>query len=307
MRKWLESGKASRTLPLLFTLSVLCFQQVTARADSGSNGASEASGNPSYPAVDPLVLGALRNVDRIQSLVDQGALPKKRLDQALRDLDDARDQVTLARALYGVSRIQDLRPEDAAEMVAAAERRVARQRTELAERNQLVDAGVLAKTETAPQIQELESRQRTLELARERRLLLEQLAAMAKAEEEFERAKEVALATPKDAMFRYDGATRFHIDYDLKSIDGAYQQEFHAPLPVSAIGQTALHEALGFDHRDRVDVALNPDQKEGVWLRTLLERLGIPYIAFRDAVAGSATAPHIHIGAGSLRVRTASR
>jgi hypothetical protein len=306
MRKWLEGGKASRVLPVLFTLSLLCFQQVTARADSGSS-ASEASGNPSGLPVDPVVLRAMRNLDRIQSLVDQGALPKKRLDQALRDVDDARDQATLDRDLYGASRIQDLRPEDATEMVAAAERRVERQRLTVDERNQLVDAGVLAKTEIAPQLQELESRQRTLELARDRRLLLGRLVAMAKAEEEFERAREAAITTPKDTMFRFDGATQFHIDDDLKSIDNAYQKEFHAPLPVSAIGQTALHDAMGFDHHGRVDVALNPDQKEGVWLRALLERRGIPYIAFRGAVAGSATAPHIHIGAGSLRLRTASR
>jgi len=312
MRKWLERGRGYLALPLLFALSLLCFQQVTARADPSPNGVSEASASPPGLPVDPLVLSAMRNVDRIQSLVDQGALPKKRLDQALRDLDDARDQATLTRALYGVSRIQDLRPEDAAAMVAAAGRRVERQSITVAERNQLVDVGVLAKSEIAPQVQELESRQSTLELARERWRLLGQLAAMAKAEIEFERAKEAALttlrgATLKDAMFRFDGATQFHIDDDLKSIEGAYLKEFHTPLPVSAIGQTALHEAMGFDHRDRVDVALNPDQKEGIWLRALLERHGIPYIAFRDAVAGSATAPHIHIGAGSLRLRTASR
>src|ERR1700689_317199 len=195
MRKWLERGKGYPALPLLFTLSLLCFQQVTARADPGPNGVSEASANPPGLPVDPLALSAMRNVDRIQSLVDQGALPKKRLDQALRDLDDARDQATLTRALYGVSRIQDLRPGDAAEMVAAAARRVERQRITVAERNQLVDAGVLARSEVAPQVQELESRQSTLELARERWRLLEQLAAMAKAEEEFERAREAALAT----------------------------------------------------------------------------------------------------------------
>jgi hypothetical protein len=303
MRKCLANGRGRRALTPLLALSLLCFQQVTARA----NSAWEAPGNPSQAAADPLVLLALRNIDRIQSLVDQGALPKKRLDQALRELDDARDQVTLNRDLYGVSRLQDLRLEDAAEMVTAAERRVERHRLAVDERNQLVQAGVLAKTEIAPQVQELESRQRTLELARERRLLLEQLAAMAKAEEEFERTREAALATPKDAMFRFDGATQFHIADDLDSIDRAYQKEFHAPLPVSAVGQTALHEAMGFDHRNRVDVALNPDQKEGVWLRALLERRGIPYIAFRGAVAGSATAAHIHIGAGSLRLRVASR
>jgi hypothetical protein len=74
---------------------------------------------------------------------------------------------------------------------------------------------------------------------------------------------------------------------------------------VSARGATATHRALGFDHRGRVDIALNPDQREGVWLLNYLKRLKIPYYAFRAAVRGKATAPHIHLGPPSLRLRTA--
>jgi hypothetical protein len=63
-----------------------------------------------------------------------------------------------------------------------------------------------------------------------------------------------------------------------------------------------VHRSLGFDHRDRVDVALNPDQTEGRWLMSLLDRLSVPYIAFRHAVAGRATGAHIHIGLPSPRL-----
>jgi len=306
MRKCLVSGSVYRCAPLLLALTMLCFQQVTVAAEPGAEAAPNVPGNPYATLTDPLVLRAKRDVDRIQALVDEGALPKKRLDQALRDLDDARDQAILNRTMFGTARIQDLSLTDATEMVAACERRVARQRITVDDRNQLVAAGVLAKVEIEPQVQELEARQRARDLARGRKVLVEQLAAMAKAEEEFERAKQAALATPKDPMFRFDGSGEFHMD-ELAKIDAAYEKEFHAPLPVSAIGQTPVHDALGFDHRGRVDVALNPDQKEGVWLREFLERLQIPYIAFRDAIAGSATAPHIHIGPGSLRIHTAAR
>jgi len=55
---------------------------------------------------------------------------------------------------------------------------------------------------------------------------------------------------------------------------------------VSAMGETAVHRALGFDHRGRVDVAVNPDQPEGVWLREFLTENRIPYFAFRQAVPG---------------------
>jgi hypothetical protein len=77
-------------------------------------------------------------------------------------------------------------------------------------------------------------------------------------------------------------------------------------MPVSADGETATHRALGFDHRGRVDVAVNPDQPEGVWLMGYLQKNRIPYFAFRMAVQGKATGAHIHIGPQSARLRVAS-
>ena len=65
---------------------------------------------------------------------------------------------------------------------------------------------------------------------------------------------------------------------------------------------TAVHTALGMDHTGRVDVAVNPDSPEGIWLREYLDARAIPYYAFRVAMAGKATAPHIHIGPGSTRL-----
>ena len=94
---------------------------------------------------------------------------------------------------------------------------------------------------------------------------------------------------------------------DLTAISAQFEKRFHHALPVSALGQTLLHQSMGLDHRNRVDVALNPDQPEGLWLRALLERLHVPYLAFRSAVAGAATAPHIHIGTGSTRLKLAQR
>ena len=58
---------------------------------------------------------------------------------------------------------------------------------------------------------------------------------------------------------------------------------------------------MGFDHTGRVDVALHPDDLEGFFLIEVLESWGIPYIAFRSAVPGQATGPHIHIGNPSPR------
>jgi hypothetical protein len=52
-----------------------------------------------------------------------------------------------------------------------------------------------------------------------------------------------------------------------------------------------------------MDVAVHPDSAEGAALMSYLRSQGIPFIAFRQAVAGSATGAHIHIGYPSHRIR----
>jgi len=54
-------------------------------------------------------------------------------------------------------------------------------------------------------------------------------------------------------------------------------------------------------------VGVSPETPEGIWLRRTLEARQIPYIAFRTAVKGSATAPHIHIGTASTRIPRSQR
>jgi hypothetical protein len=73
------------------------------------------------------------------------------------------------------------------------------------------------------------------------------------------------------------------------------------------VGQTATHRKLGFDHRHAVDVAVHPDSAEGQVLMHYLRSEGIPFIAFRSAVPGSATDAHIHIGRPSPRIAGAGR
>jgi hypothetical protein len=51
-----------------------------------------------------------------------------------------------------------------------------------------------------------------------------------------------------------------------------------------------------------MDVAVHPDSIEGKALIAHLRTSGIPFIAFRGAVAGSSTGPHIHIGKPSGRL-----
>lgn len=252
-----------------------------------------------------LVQRAEDDLARTRALVDDGTLPKAQLDSAEQKLADVRDQATLMETLYGQTRLQDMTEEQASAMLAAAQRRVDREAVLVSERRKLLDAGVVSRSEEAAFEDELESRRRVLHLAESRAKLLDDLREMTAAEQRFERAAQDASDAGK-MMLRYDGSGEFQLK-ELPVIANDFEERFHRALPVSAIGETALHRSMGLDHRNRVDIALNPDSAEGQWLRHLLENLRIPYLAFRTAIAGAATAPHIHIGPGSTRLVLAHR
>jgi hypothetical protein len=97
------------------------------------------------------------------------------------------------------------------------------------------------------------------------------------------------------AYFRYDGPARWSLS-NAGTIQTFFYSKFHRQLPISAFGQSELHNQMGFDHSNAMDVGLNPDSAEGRALISYLESAGIPFIAFRRAVPGAASGPHIHIG-----------
>jgi hypothetical protein len=238
--------------------------------------------------------------------VADGTLPKSSLDEAKAKLADAEDQEILFETLYGDVHVENMTDAQAQRMLAAAQRRVDRQQKILDEHQKLLENGILARSELVSFQDELESRKRVLDLAKNRLQLIAELRQMAEAEQRLEHAAQAGADSLKNVMIRYGGNGLFSLD-DLPAISAEFEKHFHSALPVSALGQTLVHQSLGLDHRNRVDVALNPDSTEGVWLRQLLERLHVPYLAFRAAVAGAATAPHIHIGLESTRLRLASR
>ncbi len=274
--------------------------------------ATAAAGQPSTAAgydalAQSLVERAQDEVDQINILVGQGTLPKSRLVDAQNHLADAQDEVILVQTLYGELRLQDMTTAQAESMVAAASRRVDRQQKIVLSRRSLVDSGIMAESDFASFQDELEARKRVLELAKNRTKLLNELRQMAEVEQQLERTALQARANSlAGVMIRYDGSGSFRLD-QLPLISRQFENKFHHPLPVSALGETAVHRAMGLDHRNRADISLSPDGTEGVWLRECLERLRIPYLAFRCAIVGAATAPHIHIGPGSTRLALAQR
>jgi hypothetical protein len=102
------------------------------------------------------------------------------------------------------------------------------------------------------------------------------------------------------SLIRFTGAGHWLLS-QASSIESFFQQTFKRPLPVAVFGQGAIHNQWRLDHRNAMDISLRPDEPEGQALIDFLKRNGIPFSAFRTAIPGVATGPHIHIGMPSHR------
>jgi len=104
-----------------------------------------------------------------------------------------------------------------------------------------------------------------------------------------------------DNLLRFNGAAGFTLA-EVAKIERFFASTFGRGLPISALGQTATHDRMRFDHHNAVDVAIHPESAEGRSVLNYLRQAGIPFIAFRSAVPGAATGAHIHIGKPSPRL-----
>jgi hypothetical protein len=102
------------------------------------------------------------------------------------------------------------------------------------------------------------------------------------------------------AYTRYTGASGWGLSEAWK-IQRFFSDTFKKELPIAVFGQGAIHERWRLDHRNAMDIQLHPDGVEGQALLNFLQKNGIPYLAFRSAIPGTATGPHIHIGRPSHR------
>ncbi len=89
-------------------------------------------------------------------------------------------------------------------------------------------------------------------------------------------------------------------------LDRFFVARFARALPVSARGQTPVHDRLGLDHHHALDIAVHPDSEEGQALIEYLERHRMPFLAFRGIVPGASTGAHVHVGRASARLGPAS-
>lgn len=246
---------------------------------------------------DPDVARAQSEIRRTRELVEAGVAPRKQLESAEELLKEAEETAWLRRTLYSA----DVTEQQADEMVALSALRLERRERAVARAKQLVDQGVAAQRSLTPFVDEADRARSEHRYAMTRAKLIHELGAMAREEAELEAKLITIPAGAYQSAERHDG-DRTLTPRDIERLNDAFERAFSMRLPVSANGETAVHRALGFDHRDRVDVAINPDQPQGVWLRQYLAAKHIPYFAFRGAVPGKATGPHIHIGPMSGRL-----
>jgi vacuolar-type H+-ATPase subunit I/STV1 len=252
-------------------------------------------------AQPPVLPPTAEEIQRMRELVEAGALPRKKLEEAEWAAAEARDQETLKNTLFGHLTLELFTEEQSRDMMAAAERQFQRRKDRLETAKKLVAAGVQPVNSLVPHLEEFDRSRKIFDSAAARLRLFQELTEMVRAEQEAEQ-RIAELEQEHRLTERYDGSTLVSATH-LGFIERSFELEFKQALPVSARGETLLHVSMGFDHRGRIDIALHPDSKEGGWLRRQLEMLRVPYLAFRGSIPGQSTGAHIHIGPPSSRIR----
>ncbi len=185
---------------------------------------------------------------------------------------------------------------------------VKRATEELEKVKQLLPLGIVSERDVKGKEEALASAKSKLEFKRKdiasQETQIDNVIAEAKALDRISRLPALRMGgyQATSALIRYNGPTRWVLS-DAAKVQSFFVLQFHRTLPVSAFGQTATHNHLGFDHSNSMDVAVHPDSAEGQVLMSYLRGAGIPFIAFRQAVPGSATGAHIHVGYPSHRIR----
>jgi hypothetical protein len=173
----------------------------------------------------------------------------------------------------------------------------------LDERRKLHTAGALSADYVEQAERALGAAQRELQEAQEALDEADRLLLEAALQQRLARLAPLPRGGYEDAatLVRFNGPGPWSLR-DVATLTRRFSETFGRTLPISAFGQTRVHDRLGLDHRSAIDVAVHPDSAEGRWLMEHLRRSGIPFIGVRGAVPGSATGAHIHVGPESSRL-----
>jgi hypothetical protein len=209
---------------------------------------------------------------------------------AERDLQRARAGVVTTSQAYRAS---------LARLLPFREEAVRRAAAALETRRQLLEAGGVARRDVETAASALAAAEAELAGTRAEIADAERLVAEAVAAESLPplKAGETAATT---ALIQHHGLAAWSLAR-VDSVQRFFAERFGRTLPISALGQTAVHDRLGFDHRNAIDVAVHPDSAEGKALIAWLRSQGVSFLAFRGPVSGEATGAHLHIGEPSPR------
>jgi hypothetical protein len=191
-----------------------------------------------------------------------------------------------------------------ATLVSMYEAELKNTQQQLETRKQLFAQGIISKKELDDSEKKIAEAQAKINGSRKQMAEADDLIAESSVVEDDEPTRTPNLTgryTSTPALIRYTGTAHWALA-DAAKVGSYFISHFGHQMPISAYGQTATHDRLGFDHRNSVDVAVHPDSAEGQTLMAYLKSAGIPFIAFRHAVSGSATGAHIHIGYPSHRI-----
>jgi len=171
------------------------------------------------------------------------------------------------------------------------------------ERRALHAAGALSAAYVEEAERALASAQRELDDAQEALDEADRLLFEAELQQRLAKLAPLPRGGYEDAatLVRFNGATPWSLK-NVPALEQRFQAAFGRSLPISAFGQTKLHDRLGLDHRTAIDVAVHPDSAEGRWLMDYLRQAGIPFIGVRGVVPGASTGAHVHVGPQSPRL-----
>jgi hypothetical protein len=202
-------------------------------------------------------------------------------------------------------RLTDESKKSLAQLITSFEKDVSRAEEKSAKLKELYAQGLVSKREVEDSEQAvIDAKAKITEARRQMRAADEQVAEMMVEAKALDDMAKAPLAkgklTTTTSYIRYSGAGSWLLSESWK-IQQFFLQKFGRQLPISAYGQSSLHNRWGLDHRNAMDVGVNPDSTEGQALMAYLRANSIPFAAFRTAIPGSATGPHIHIGMPSHR------
>lgn len=189
---------------------------------------------------------------------------------------------------------------------ASYEKNVPKAEADLNKSRELFAAGLVSKkTVEASEAEVAKAKDQVAEVNRRMATADAQIADTlleAEAETKFAKSKPMPRGSlvRSAALIRYNGAAAWALS-DAWKVQNFFTQVFKKPLPVAVYGQGAIHDRWRLNHHNAMDVSLHPDGPEGQAVLGFLRANGIPFLAFRQAIPGTATGPHIHIGRPSHR------